>query len=55
MQFYHANTVDVHYKVNVDNEISVLVHDDNWWQWIIHDNDTSFMYYFHYNNVIDAL
>ena len=46
-QFYHENTVGVNYKVQVDNVISVVVHDNHWCHWILCKNANSFLYYFH--------
>ena len=46
MQFYHYATVDVHYKIHIDNLIYVLVHNNYWWHWILHENATSVLDYF---------
>ena len=55
MHFYHDDTVDVHYKVQVDNAISAVAHDNHGWHWMLHDNNTSVLGHFHYISVIDAL
>ena len=30
VQFYYDNTVDVHYKEQVDNVISAVIHNNHW-------------------------
>ena len=38
MYFYHDYNVDVTYNVQVDNVIYAIVHDNNWWHWMIPEN-----------------
>ena len=55
MQFYHSDTVDILYKVQVDNVIYIVVHNDNCQNWMLHKIATSVLYYFDQSDVIDAL
>ena len=41
VQFYHENTFDFHYKVQVYNVISVVVHNNHWWNWMLPQNPNS--------------
>ena len=47
VKFCHDDTVDGNYKVQVDNVISVVVHNINWWHWMLQNNITSVLYYFY--------
>ena len=38
MLLYHDDTVDVSYKEQFDNMISVVVHNNYWWHLMLHDN-----------------
>ena len=55
MQFYHDGTVEVHYKLYVDNMISVVVQDKHFWHWMLHKKPTSVMDCFQQSGVIDAI
>ena len=47
MQFNHDDTADICYKLQVDNMIYIVVHNNNWWYCRIHKNATSVLDYSH--------
>ena len=55
MLFYHDNTVDVSYKVQVDNMISVVFHNNHRWHLMLRDNAHWVLDYFQLSGVIYAL
>ena len=47
MQLYHDDTVGVHYNMQVDNVMYVVVHNNHWFHWIFSENANYVMDYLH--------
>ena len=55
VHLFHDYIADVHYDVQSDNMISVVIHDTYLWHWMLPENAKSVMDYFYLSVVINAL